>query len=182
MSKMSIGLKARTAHVKRWQIVRVAREQNLAEHTFVTMLIAEEAAKIIGFPMSGSEERVALYDWAIHHDIIEVVTGDLNTAVKARIKSKAGMEIIDDIETGICERYDRLKRDTPAVIKAIVKCADLIEAIAFLQNEGIGCHAENVRIGIEGALDKLIEECIDAWPLLWWGKLRGMPDMILEYE
>jgi 5'-deoxynucleotidase YfbR-like HD superfamily hydrolase len=181
MAELSIGLKARTAHVKRWQIVRVAREQNLAEHTFMVMLIAEEASKVIGLHLS-NENRLMLIDWAIHHDIIEVVTGDLNTVIKSRIRGKAGKQMIDDIESGICDRYDALKRDTPPLLKAVVKCADLIEAIAFLVNEGVGDHAKRVKIGIEDALVSLIGENSKTWPEYHWDDLLSMPKSITQYQ
>lgn len=181
MAEMSIGLKARTAHVKRWQIVRVGREQNLAEHTFIVLLISEEIPNVIGYVLD-EKSRLMLHDWAIHHDIIEVVTGDLNTAIKTRIKTKAGKQIIDDVESGICDRYDQLKRDVPPIIKAIVKCADLIEAIAFLMNEGIGNHADNVRRGIEDTLGRLICEYSEEWPSLNWTSLYRLPGSIIKYE
>lgn len=179
MAELSIRDKARATHVKRWQIVRVARSQTLAEHSYLVTLLSEEICKVLDVRLS-IREKLSMYEWAMYHDLIEVITGDLNTVVKTRIKTKMGKKSIDEIELGICDRYDMLKVETAPMIKAIVKCADLVEAISFLEVEGMGKHANSVQEGIKVLLNNHVNECQEFYPKYQWGQIVPLSETIYE--
>lgn len=179
MAELTIREKARATHVKRWQVVRVAKPQTLAEHSYLVVLLAEEIVKLIDVRLS-TKERLAMYEWGLYHDLVEVVTGDLNSLVKTRLRSKLGVNSVDDIESGICDRYDGLKKNTPPIIKAIVKCADLMEAISFLEVEGMGRHADSVQAGIKGVLNAHIKCCQKQFSKYVWSSVIPLSDSIYE--
>lgn len=179
MAELTIREKARSAHVKRWQIVRVAKVQTLAEHSYLVALLSEETVNLIGARLS-NKEKLAMYEWSLYHDLIEVVTGDLNTLIKTRFKAKLGCDSVNEVESGICDRYDHLKATTPPLIKAIVKCADLVEAISFLEVEGMGKHADRVQMGIKEILNNHIIHCQKTFPKLVWTAVTPLADALYE--
>jgi 5'-deoxynucleotidase len=159
---MKIDKIIRTSHVKRWQIVRTSRHQTLAEHGYLVTMIAIEIAKQL--QITDCADRLMM--WAMLHDIPEVVTGDLATPVKSKIK-------FDD--TGIFDDYDKIKESvTGTIICHIVKLADLIEAMAFLKIEGSTKHSIEVFDGIERKFVDLIEVCINEYPEFNWKLLYNI--------
>lgn len=152
MSYLTLLEKMRTGHVNRWQIVRTARDQTLAEHLYLVYTIVHEIAGLVDIPpaIAMMAER-----WALIHDLPEVITGDIATPIKAAMK-KAVPETdpVHDIEMKLDEDYSQIltfiKEKCP-VAKDIVKLADLMEACFFLRTEGMGDHAESVlrRLKIE---------------------------------
>ena len=136
---MNLELRMRASHVKRWQIVQVSREQTLAEHSFNVAMIAER----INSDSNAGLDMAEVYRWALHHDLIEVLTGDLNTVFKARVKDIYGSDATDRVESGIDVGYDNIKHETCDLVKFIVKLADTIDAYVFLDLHGVGHHARN---------------------------------------
>lgn len=171
MSNLAIAEKARAAHVKRWQIVRVAREQNLAEHSFMVAIISIEICKRIGLSISPAA-RAMMLEWALMHDIIEVVTGDINTLIKARMRGILGPGVIDEVEGGVCEEYDSLKANVTPIIRIVVKLADIIDAIAFLDMEGKGIHAGDVQQRATASFVEHLNGAKVAFPQYMWDDIR----------
>lgn len=169
---MTLAQRLRAAHVKRWQIVRVLRDQSVAEHSYLVALLATEIASTIGHTMTDSEE-LALLRWALYHDEIEIITGDLNTVIKKFINGRHPGSI-DDIERAICSRYSKLKESTPALLRDIVKLADLLEAASFVGVEGVGVHAMEVHRGVVEGINAHIYYCKEAYPMLQWQDLSTM--------
>ena len=111
--------------IKRWTIVRMMREQSLAEHSFNVTMIARAICKEIGL----DDTNVTKY--ALDHDLDEILTGDIPTPAKQRLKIRdpykgSGRALCDSQEI------------------SIVMLADMIEAIAFIQDNQIGRHANVV--------------------------------------
>jgi 5'-deoxynucleotidase len=179
VAKFTLQDKLRTGHVKRWQIVRVAREQTLAEHLYLVQVITEEIGRVIG--MSATDISTARR-WALMHDVPEVITGDLASPIKAAMK-KAVPETdpVHDIELQLDDDYRDLllsiKNNNP-ICKDIVKLADLMESIHFLTIEGMGSHALKVE-------ERLRSECLDkikslgqVYPkYVWHGVIRVFNDI-----
>jgi 5'-deoxynucleotidase len=176
MAELSLRQKLRTGHVKRWQIVRVAREQTIAEHMYLVAQIAEHLSRELG---AEPDVRVRCIRWAMMHDIPEVVTGDLATPVKAAMREAVPhSDPIRRIELSLSDEYSRfylsLKDDYPLVIR-IVKLADTLEAVNFLVHEGMGKHAEDVLDGLRERVVLLAGECIDIYPqYAWWPVINGI--------
>lgn len=148
-AELTLKDKMRAAHVKRWHIVRTMREQNIAEHSFVVMLIAMDILKRSG---NDPDQRGAIhgelgYDtlrWAMWHDLMEIRTGDIATPTKRRIDSLAP-DLLASIEAEFSPEYAKISADTTKTVRMVVKLADMIEAVAFISEEGVGSHAGEVR-------------------------------------
>lgn len=141
----TLAERLRAAHVKRWNIVRVAREQTVAEHMFRVRSITLAFADAAGFNV---DDRLLAEQWAMEHDIPEVKTGDLNTAVKAAFREAIPHEDpIRRIELAMskpyADLYHKIKVESPHV-RDLVKLADTAEAVFFLAIEGMGNHAKQI--------------------------------------
>ena len=72
----------RMKYIKRWQLMRSQREENIMEHSQGVAIIAHALAVIRNKLYGGSVniEKTVLY--AMYHETSEVITGDLPTPVK----------------------------------------------------------------------------------------------------
>lgn len=73
----------RMKYIKRWQLMRCVREENIMEHSQSVALISHALAVIHNgmFPASPVDEgKTVLY--AVYHETSEVMTGDLPTPIK----------------------------------------------------------------------------------------------------
>ena len=125
-------------------------------------MLADQIAKIVLPEDRYQQNKVLLFDWAMHHDVVEVITGDIATPAKRLIGGG-----FDD--NGVFPEYDNLKsavEKTP--IKDIVKLADLWEAAEFLRVEAIGDHAKEVQRGVVCNVAKMFDTCKANWPSLNW--------------
>lgn len=111
--------------VKRWTIVRTIRDQSLAEHTFNVVMISRAIAK----EMNIDDTKIIKY--ALDHDLDEILTGDIPTPAKERLK--------------INTAYDgKSFKECDSTEASIVAMADIIEAIAFITDNQVGRHAHVV--------------------------------------
>ena len=72
----------RMKYIKRWQLMRSVREENIMEHSQQVAMFAHVLAVINNKVFNGTAnpERAVLY--AVYHECSEVLTGDLPTPVK----------------------------------------------------------------------------------------------------
>ena len=72
----------RMKYIKRWQLMRSTREENIMEHSFGVTVLAHALAVIRKevFGKAVDVEKVVLY--ALYHETSEVMTGDLPTPIK----------------------------------------------------------------------------------------------------
>lgn len=127
---LTIHEKLRMGEIKRWHMVSTTRQQTLAEHSYGVMLIAVEIAK---YSNIDPDQVMKL---ALFHDIDEVRTGDLSPPAKYFMRQE-GFEPNDMVASSNDKnpRWDH---------SYIVKAADFIESILFIEQHGIGKHAEIV--------------------------------------
>lgn len=158
----------RACHVRRWHIVQTSREQTLAEHSFAVAVIAGSLAAAMRWNGLLQESgKLKLLQWALAHDIIEVRTGDMPTPFKRDLEAIGGKGIVEKAE-------DRVDADTMAAyrqirgteVETIVKLADQIEAIFFLQDNGVGAHAKQVLDGLRAILSDMVNEAERQFPKL----------------
>jgi hypothetical protein len=160
MAEFTFAQMMRTGHVKRWQIVRTAREQTLAEHLYRVWVITQFICRAIDAPREVSDVANL---WALIHDVPEVITGDIATPAKeAMRRAVPDQDPIKNIELGLSRAY----RDTWTSSKIvsvlwpgptayeIVKLADMIEAQCFMSCEAQGDHAREVS---EAQANKVVE-------------------------
>ena len=69
------------SHVPRWNIVRHTNPQNVADHTFRTMVIYTELCRRLQFEIHVPDLLAIL-----HHDAPESRTGDIPTPAKQRME------------------------------------------------------------------------------------------------
>lgn len=172
----------RTGHVKRWQIVRVAREQTVAEHCYRVWAIATHLCQVMNVPKGLS---ITAGMWALIHDVPEVITGDIATPAKAAMRAAVpNHDPVRNIELSLSDSYRKIWHEAK-ILKwcddemgywpsayDIVKLADLMEAKMFLGCEKMGTHAEDVYVGMCTAVIRKAEEMEAAhpgldWPSIW---------------
>lgn len=177
--RLSLEQKLRTGHVKRWQIVRVAREQTIAEHMYRVYHIATEIALALG--LSGGQ-IYRIRDWALLHDLPEVVTGDIATPTKrAMRKAIPDQDPVRHIELSLDQEYTDLYlglKDSDQLVLDVVKLADMMEAINFLIVEGMGTHAEEVEMGLRVALMEKMSAVRGDHPEFSWSGVTAIFDEI----
>lgn len=166
MAKLGLRELMRTGHVRRWHIVRVAREQTIAEHMYRVWLIV---SRIVDDDKFGLDQQQAILckEWALLHDQPEVITGDIPTPSKRRMVEFDINKLEASIDSDFGDCYNQLKSLFPQVL-AIVKLADLVEMLAFLQIEGLGRHAESVLADIDDDFREHLSDAMGRWPDLRW--------------
>lgn len=134
----------RAGHVKRWSMVRVAREQTVAEHLYIVTMIAQHILREIRPKMLGYEELLLL-EWCLRSDVPEVITGDFPSMIKQKLRDLVPSDPLLYLEKLIDPEYAKLLDEIEGTPLAyIAKIADIQEAIVFLTLEGIGSHAKAV--------------------------------------
>lgn len=138
----------RASYTKRWTIVNTSKPQSVGEHSFNVVGIALRVAEAIKWNgRLHHSEMLKLITWALNHDIVEVYTGDIPTPFK-RALEKHGAKITA-AEEEFMKEYGGMSRIAESeVYGLIVKFADLLEAIWFLKDNGIGDHARKVLTGL----------------------------------
>lgn len=171
MPELTLSELLRCQHVKRWHIVRVAREQTVAEHQWAVAMIARVIADRLHV------EPAHLLEWSLWHDVPEVVIGDLPTPM-----SEAVGHLLEQAEAGVSEKWTSLRVSVPpdSLTATIVKLADLIEAITFLHIDGIGDYARSVRRRLYSSLQQKVAEARDRFPA--YGFHRVINEVLVEAQ
>ena len=157
----------RASHVKRWQIVLTSRPQSLAEHSFNVAMLAQSIAMRCEDAFLSSEQMFELVNWALLHDIIEIRTGDLATPFKDKLRKIGGDDILDRAESDFDLGYSTLKQKYKGTeIEAIVKCADMVDAIYFLGESGLSQQSVRVEWQLRKELQDMLNRYTVAFPAL----------------
>ena len=72
----------RMKYIKRWQLMRSVREENIMEHSQAVTLFAHALAVIHNDVFGGSADVLKTVLYATYHETSEVMTGDLPTPIK----------------------------------------------------------------------------------------------------
>lgn len=130
---------SRLKYIKRWNLMRNTREENVQEHSHNVAAIAHALCLIANniYGKDISEKDVLAY--AVYHEAGEVITGDLPTPIKyfndditksyKNIEKYAEDTLADMLPEelrGDLERY--IKGDVPEDVRKIVKAADRLAA------------------------------------------------------
>lgn len=147
MTPNSILFALRLTEVKRWGIVATAREQSVAEHSFRVQMLA---IAIYDYMENGTphnaDDRSAIVSYALMHDMHEIMSGDINTLFKRATEAqypdsyRATIGAMSKRREGprdMLNHADAVERAVKgSVVEAIVKIADLLEAILFITDYG----------------------------------------------
>lgn len=141
----------RASDIQRWSMVRMSRKQNLAEHSFNVTMIAMALAEELGV----DPKEVAYY--AITHDLDEIYTGDIPSHTKKEMR-RLGLrtEALEGLITD----------DAPGMTWVIIKVADFLEALWYVEENGVGSHAKEVQSWVDAEfstyLSALDKKLVDA--------------------
>lgn len=129
----------RMKFIRRWQLMRSTREENIMEHSFQVAVLAHALAVIQNEVYGGKidVERAVLY--ALYHEVSEVMTGDMPTPVKyfngqlhgeyAKVEQLAVDRIAQTLPDEMKgEIYPFLQADRTSEEYCIVKAADKLSA------------------------------------------------------
>lgn len=129
----------RMKYIRRWQLMRSQRDENIMEHSQSVAMLAHALAVIRNKVFGGSVnvEKTVLY--AMYHEISEVLTGDLPTPIK--YYNRSIQAAYKDLERSAAERMagmlpEELKSElTPCILAdeeseeyKLVKAADRLSA------------------------------------------------------
>ena len=129
----------RMKYIKRWQLMRSTRDENIMEHSQEVALIAHALVTIHNDMFGGSADVLKTVLYAVYHETAEVMTGDLPTPIKYYNKSIHGA--YKELERSACEKMARmipeeirggispyLLADEESVEYSLVKAADKFSA------------------------------------------------------
>ena len=109
----------RMKFIKRWQLMRSTREENIMEHSQSVAMLAHALAVIRNEVFGGAVDISTTVLYALYHETSEVMTGDLPTPVKYYNKGIHGA--YKDLETRACEKMaDMLPQKMKEVIKPYI--------------------------------------------------------------
>ena len=117
----------RMKYIKRWQLMRSVRDENIMEHSEQVAIISHALAVINNkiFGGSADAEKVVLY--AVYHECSEVMTGDLPTPIKYFNNSIHGA--YKSLEDKACDKLlstlpEELREEVGAYVKPDINCPE----------------------------------------------------------
>ena len=72
----------RMKYIKRWQLMRATREENIMEHSQSVAMLSHALAVIHNEVFGGKVDLLKTVLYALYHETSEVMTGDLPTPIK----------------------------------------------------------------------------------------------------
>lgn len=172
---------ARAGHVTRWHSVRVGRPQTLAEHHYLVSMFTNKLAKDI-LPDITDTDRLQMVEYAMWHDLPEIICGDLPSPLKRRIEQLCPdnnpVEVIEEqVAPWLIALKQRIQVKPEQAI--IVKLADIIDAILFIEQEGIGDHAKTVAKYLRQQFEEKVQLAKKDIPNRSWEKAEALLDDLL---
>ena len=129
----------RMKYIKRWQLMRSVREENIMEHSQQVAMFAHALAVINNKIFGGNADPAKAVLYAVYHECSEVMTGDMPTPIKYFNQSILGA--YKDLEDKACEKLlctvpaelqsefsACIKPDTSSCEYAFMKAADRLAA------------------------------------------------------
>lgn len=129
----------RMKYIKRWQLMRSVRDENIMEHSQQVAMFAHALAVINNKIYGGNADPAKAVLYAVYHECSEVMTGDMPTPIKYFNQSILGA--YKDLEDEACgklvgtippelrgEFEACIKPDTQSLEYALMKAADRLAA------------------------------------------------------
>ena len=111
-------------YIQRWVIVPMRRPQSVMEHSY-------RVAVITDFLSRGSNlERTPLLQYAMYHDILETVTGDIPSPYKSAMHIEE-LDAAKRLQEFYFPDLGRLESEIKPTGVLLVKVADLVEAYCY---------------------------------------------------
>lgn len=146
--KNFFAMLSRMKYINRWGLMRNTINENIAEHSLDTAIIAHALA-VIGntyFHKTLNAERIAVL--AIFHDTTEIITGDMPTPIKyfapeiktayKNVEKYAGEQLVSTLPEEMQEEYKKIivgeekEKENYRYVKAADKLSALIKCVEEL--------------------------------------------------
>jgi 5'-deoxynucleotidase len=172
LPKLTLADLARSGHVTRWHSVRTSRDQTLAEHHYMVTRISNRLAKDILGPDLDDSGLLKIMEYASLHDTPELLMGDLPSPLKRHIEQISGdnnpiRAIEHEIAPWLTDLKESINQTNPEYL-LIVKLADIMDALVFIVDEGIGSHAGKVIQILEDMLAAKLDQATKEFPQYDW--------------
>lgn len=170
--------------VTRWHSVNCHRYPSIAEHSCLVALYAREIAARV-CPNISAEDQVLLYELALTHDLSEIVTGDMPSPIKRALRSHFGGQPspIDQLEAAICPDAAELElRAKQTHLYAVLKLADILDALVVIQQEGKGQAREAIATERLSAFTALVEASQAKHPEFDWQGAHDVREKVCELK
>ncbi len=129
----------RMKYIKRWQLMRSVREENIMEHSQQVAMFAHALAVINNKVFHGNADVYKAVAYAVYHECSEVMTGDLPTPIKyfnesihgayKQIEDRACDKLLNTLPCELRGEFSFvMKPDTSSYEYAIMKAADRLAA------------------------------------------------------
>ena len=164
---MKINDLYRGTEVMRWHIVKTHQKQSIAEHSWMVAILSGELANILHPTVSTISRRGALLQYALFHDVDEIITGDIPSPFKKLITMDP------QHQKNIMGQYSYVL-EVPEPLKDIVKLADIAEAYKFIMVNANSAHADIVQHKLNNMYDSKLAELKEKYPDWDWPKAEGM--------
>jgi len=92
----------RMKYIKRWQLMRSTRKENIMEHSQSVAVLAHALVTIHNEVYGGTADVLKTVLYAMYHEVSEVMTGDLPTPIKYYNRSIHGA--YKELEKSACEK------------------------------------------------------------------------------
>ncbi len=139
--KNFFAMLSRMKYINRWGLMRNTINENIAEHSLDTAILAHALAIIgnIYFHKNLNAERIAVL--ALFHDTTEIITGDMPTPIKyfapeiknayKNVEKYAGEQLISTLPKEMQGEYQKvmIEEETERENHKYVKAADKISAL-----------------------------------------------------
>ncbi len=89
-------------YIKRWQLMRCMRDENIMEHSQEVAIIAHALVTVHNELYGGNADVLKTVLYAVYHETAEVMTGDLPTPIKYYNKNIHGA--YKELERSACEK------------------------------------------------------------------------------
>lgn len=125
------------ADIMRWNMINTVRTQSVAEHQYNVCMIARAMCK------KANIGDITVTKAALEHDLDEVLFGDIPSPTKEMLKTK-GVDInkLTEMRTRVLSPIELF----------ILKSADLVDGVMFLQDNAVGKRAKWVCEDLKGKL------------------------------
>ncbi|WP_051305613.1 YfbR-like 5'-deoxynucleotidase [Desulfogranum mediterraneum] len=184
LPKLTLADLARSGHVTRWHSVRTSRDQTLAEHHYMVTRISNKLAKEIFASALTDRGLLQIMEYASLHDTPELLMGDLPSPLKRHLEQLCGednpLEAIEDaIAPWLRQMKEDMRREHPEYL-LVVKLADIIDALVFITEEGIGSHAARVIAILEEMLRDKLSQARSSYPHYDWSYTQALLRQLLH--
>ena len=129
----------RMKYIKRWQLMRSVREENIMEHSQQVAMFTHALAVINNKVYGGNADAQKAVLYAVYHECSEVMTGDLPTPIKyfnnsihgayKELENKACGKLIKTLPEELQNEYKAcLEPDKDSLEYKLMKAADRLSA------------------------------------------------------